>query len=145
MIQSKKPNFKLIKMKKITLILITILFTNISVAETKTVQDITPTSLMYKAIQVKAEFVGKSEKSFYFKKVDDSKMLEFTIISMRILSQYDFDDKANIGKVFNLTYEVQKLETLVKDSKNDGIMVSQFKERKILMNIALVEGSVAKN
>ncbi|WP_027392481.1 hypothetical protein [Aquimarina latercula] len=131
-------------MKKITLIFIAIVFTGSPAIQASTYNTIDPLKVEYKANQVKAEFVGKSNKSLYFRKIDDSKMLEFTIISMNILSKYDFNDKQNIGMVFNLTYEVQKLETIVKDTKNQDAKVSQFIERKILMNVEHLEG-IAKN
>ncbi|WP_155839750.1 hypothetical protein [Aquimarina latercula] len=120
-------------MKNFALVLMTILTTSFTTINTETYD------IDYNATEVKAEFVGKSEKSLYFRKADDSKMMEFTIVSMNILSKYDFNDKANIGKIFNITYEVQKLETLIKDPKNDGARVSQFVERKILMKVEKIK------
>jgi len=95
--------------------------------------------IAYNAREIKAKFVGKSAKSFYFKKIEGDKMMEFTIVNMSILSKYDFEDKANVGKTFTLIYEVQKLETLTKDPKKDGAKVSQYIERKILMEVELIE------
>ena len=131
-------------MKKIALIFIGLLFAGSPVIHADTYYTDDPIEVIFKATRVKAEFVGKSDKSLYFRKVEDSKMLEFTIISMNIISKYDFNDKSNIGKVFNLTYEVQKLESIVEDAKNQGAKVSQFIERKILMNVERIEG-IAKN
>ena len=117
-----------------------VLFVGLPTLKANTYPNIGSVKLDYKATQIVAEFVGKSKKSLYFKQIEDGKMLEFTIINLNILSKYDFDDKKNIGQVFNLTYEVQKLETIFADTKNQDAKVSQFVERRILMNVKRKEG-----
>ena len=120
-------------MKKLALLLITVLATSFTTIETSKLND------DKKEVVVKAEFVGKSKKSLYFKKVEDSKMMEFTVVNMSVLSTYDFGDKANIGQIFNITYEVQKVEKSIDKPEDNDAKVLQFVERQILMKVAKLD------
>ncbi len=88
--------------------------------------------------QAEVTFNGQSDKAYYFTNAATGKVIEITIVSKSAISKYDFNAKENIGKKFRITYEIDKIETVNKDTKND-VDVKQYKQRLILMDIEKIE------
>ncbi len=80
--------------------------------------------------ETEVTYNGQSEKAYYFTNTQTGKVMEFTIVSKKAVSKYDFNAKELIGKSFRITYEVDKVEL-----KTDDTQVKQYKQRLILVDI----------
>ncbi len=80
--------------------------------------------------ETEVTYNGQSEKAYYFTNKQTGKVMEFTIVSKKAVSKYDFNAKELIGKSFKVTYEVDKVEI-----KTDDAQVKQYKQRLILIDI----------
>ncbi|GAA4275781.1 hypothetical protein [Aquimarina mytili] len=80
--------------------------------------------------EIEVTYNGQSEKAYYFTNKQTGKVMEFTIVSKKAVSKYDFNEKELIGKSFKITYEVDKVEI-----KTDDTQVKQYKQRLILIDI----------
>ncbi|WP_160114626.1 hypothetical protein [Aquimarina sp. AU474] len=115
-------------MKKVILILIAVVMTSFT-----SVPDLT-------IIETVATYNGQSDKAIYFTDAKNGKVLEFSILTKKVLSKYDLTAKEYIGAHFTITYEEDKIE-IVGDRKE----VSQVKKRLILMDIDKKENIIVKN
>lgn len=114
-------------MKNILLILIIVLTTSFTSMDNNDI------------VEARVTYSGQSDKAYYFTK-DTGKVLEFSFVSKKAISQYDLSAKQLIGKEFTITYEIDNIEIVSKDTQ-----VKQFKKRLILVDIKEIESKVADN
>lgn len=67
-------------------------------------------------------------------------MLEFTFVSKKAISKYDLSTKKLTGKEFIITYEIDNIEIVSKDTQ-----VKQYKKRLILIDIKMTDSEVVNN
>ncbi len=96
-----------------------------------------------KVEEIEVTYNGQSDKAYYFTNKQTGKVMEFTIVSKKAVSKYDLNEKKYVGKTFMITYEVDKIEVINKDSKNDA-QVKQYKKRLILIDIKETEQIASK-
>ncbi len=94
--------------------------------------------------EAEVTFNGQSDKAYYFTNTTTGKLMEFTIVSKKAVSKYDLNEKKYIGKTFIVSYEVDSIEVIQKDTQKD-VQVKQYKKRLILMDIKEKESIALKD
>ncbi len=91
-------------------------------------------------VEAQVTYSGQSDKAYYFANKDTGKVLEFTFVSKKAISKYDLSTKKLTGKEFMITYEIDNIEIVSKDTQ-----VKQYKKRLILIDIKIIESEVVNN
>ncbi len=97
-----------------------------------------------KVVELEVTYNGQSDKAYYFTNKETEKVMEFTFVSKKAVSKYDLNEKKYVGKTFLITYEIDPIEVINKDSKKE-VEVKQYKQRLILLDIKETENAPVKN
>lgn len=81
-------------------------------------------------VEAELTYNGQSDKAYYFTNKTSGKVIEFTVVTKKVISSFDLNDKKYVGTTFIVTYEIDRIE--VSSSDNE---IKQYKKRLILIDM----------